>query len=152
MNYTTSSNSSSSELGGVLNAGSQFNITKCNFLNNEYNGSTNGIIDCTSASTFINCSIIENKGNYLFSHKPIIINCFLNENVVTRTVKDDPINFESTELHDSLISHYTTDKCSATYFYRKSKSYYEYQEDIKYIVKYVYKTSFFEAVNLSSLT
>ncbi|EAY02358.1 hypothetical protein TVAG_054560 [Trichomonas vaginalis G3] len=166
INFTTASNTSSTEVGSLFN--SRFNITKCNYLNNELTGSNNAIISCSSSSTtFLNCSFIGNKGNYLFDVKPNIVdNCYFNENNVTQTVRYNSVSFKSIQPFDFNISHYSTYYCPATYFYynppnldkNKKDSRKKFKEDeldlkdINFIINKVYKTSFVEAVNFSTLT
>ncbi|EAY07869.1 hypothetical protein TVAG_142230 [Trichomonas vaginalis G3] len=163
INFTTASNSSSIGVGSLFN--NDCNITKCNYLNNEFTGNYYSIINCYDHSTtFLSCSFIGNKGNYLFYPRPNIVdNCYFNENNVTQTVNGDPIRYELIQPLDSFISHYTTDKCSATYPYhnleknkKDSRKKFKGDEldlkDIKIIINKVYKTSFVEAVNFSTLT
>ena len=79
INLTTASNSSSSFQSVISHYEGNYNITKCNYLNNECQGgefSTDAIIRCYGSCTFSNCSFIGNKGNYLFSEKPTIDNCY----------------------------------------------------------------------------
>ncbi|EAY07661.1 hypothetical protein TVAG_273450 [Trichomonas vaginalis G3] len=153
INFTTASNTSSTEDGGICNFGN-FNFTKCNYLNNEYTGSDNAMILCYSFCTYSNCSFIGNKVNHLFYEKPKAIdNCyFKNNNVTVRTVHHGYSGiFESGDSLDSFISHYTTDKCSATYFYKKKVSEKKLKmKDVKNIVHNVFKTSFVVSVNISS--
>ncbi|EAX99370.1 hypothetical protein TVAG_015530 [Trichomonas vaginalis G3] len=158
MNFTTASNSSSTKYAVISNTGN-FKITKCNYLNNEFRASNWAIIFCSTSIRYSNCSFIGNKGNYLFYEKPIIDNCYFDENNFTQTVNDDPVTFESIQPFDFHISHYSTYFCSAKKLeLNKSKSYKKYEEDeldledIKCIINNVYKTSFVEAVNLSSST
>ncbi|EAX98651.1 hypothetical protein TVAG_403330 [Trichomonas vaginalis G3] len=118
INFTTASNSSSiSEVFSTSN----FNFTKCNYLNNECKGSDDTIILNYNADIYSNCSFIGNKGPYLFLNKPQAVdNCYFdNEGVTVQTVQNDnSASFESISPFDSLLSHYTTGDCSATYFYK----------------------------------
>ncbi|EAX87161.1 hypothetical protein TVAG_151520 [Trichomonas vaginalis G3] len=112
INFTTASNTSSTKYAGIRNSGN-FNFTKCNYLNNEYTGSDNAIIFCSSSSKYSSCSFIGNKGNYLFNKKPTIDNCYFNNNVVNQTISNNADTFDSIEPLDSFISHYST-YCFAT--------------------------------------
>ncbi|EAY10650.1 hypothetical protein TVAG_157270 [Trichomonas vaginalis G3] len=152
INFTTISNTSSKKQGVLANYGN-LNIKKCNYLNNEDTNNGDAIIWCDTSCTYSNCSFIGNKGNYLFAVKPTFDNCYFNNNDVNQTLKFDffPETFETGYPLDSFISHYTTDKCSATYFYKKKVSEKRLKmKDIKNIVHNVFKTSFVVSVNISS--
>ncbi|EAX95602.1 hypothetical protein TVAG_459510 [Trichomonas vaginalis G3] len=160
MNFTTASNTLSTKDGGMYNANGKFNLTKCNYLNNEYTGSYNAIISCWSFSTtFSNCSFIGNKGNYLFDRKPKAIdNCYFNNNVVNQTIKNYADTFDSIDSLDSFISHYSTYYCNAAKNEEnKDDTYKKYKEEklklknIKNIVNKFYRTPFLGAVNRSVL-
>ncbi|EAX90974.1 hypothetical protein TVAG_051750 [Trichomonas vaginalis G3] len=121
INFTTASNASSIKNGAICN-GDGLNITRTNYLNNEYNGSYNAIIYVDTVF-YSNCSFIGNKGNYLFDKKPKAVeNCYFNDNNVTQIVRSYQITYESIQPLDSLIIHYTTDKCSVTYFYPQKQT------------------------------
>ena len=94
LNLTTASNTSSKELGAIHNINGNFSITKCNYLNNKYNGTQNAIIVCSTSTsysiTYSSCSFIENKGNYLFDRKPTIDNCYFNN--TERFEPNDPLD------------------------------------------------------------
>ena len=137
MNFTTASNSSSTKYAVIYNYGN-FKITKCNYLNNEFRASNWAIIFCSTSIRYSNCSFIGNKGNYLFYKKPIIDNCYFDENNFTQTVNDDPVTFKSIQPFDFHISHYSTEKCSATYFYNKKHSFNEEFMQLKKM-RYIYR-------------
>ncbi|EAY23097.1 hypothetical protein TVAG_183330 [Trichomonas vaginalis G3] len=154
--FTTASNTSSTHYAVTFN--NKCNVTKCNYLNNDYTGSDNGIIYSYRNSTnFSSCSFIGNKGNYLFDVKPNIVdNCYFNENNVTQTVRNDPISYDSNDSLDSFISHYSTEQCPTTNLEKNKKdSNLKFKKgklkikDIKNIVNKSFKTSFIVAVNMS---
>ncbi|EAY06923.1 hypothetical protein TVAG_057170 [Trichomonas vaginalis G3] len=154
--FATASNTTSSEYCGIAHFARTVTITKCNYLSNVCKGSDSVIINCYyfSICTYSNCSFIDNKGNYLFSSKPNIVdNCYFNENNFTQTVRGYS-TFKSIKSLDLFISHYSTYFCSAINLeYNNPYKKYEKEElnleDIKNIVNKVYNTSFVEAVNLS---
>ncbi|EAX92323.1 hypothetical protein TVAG_200590 [Trichomonas vaginalis G3] len=151
INFTTASNASSTDYAVIENSIGKFNITKCNYLNNEYTGSTNGIIYCSSSCTYSSCSFIGNKGNYLFNKKPTIDNCYFNNNEVRQTT------FDSIEPLDSFISHYSTYCIAAKNEENKDDTFKKYKEEklkmknLKNVVKKIYRTPLVGAVNLSVL-
>ncbi|EAX91965.1 hypothetical protein TVAG_387430 [Trichomonas vaginalis G3] len=161
INFTTASNSTSTDDNVISNYGSNFNITKCNYLNNKFIGSS-GIFDCDIKCSYSSCSFIGNKGIYLFDSKPkSVVNCYFN-NDVTQTISNNAATYEPIQPFDFYISHYSTYYCPATYFSynlvkneKDSRKKFKEDEldldDIKIIVNKVYKTSFVEAVNFSNL-
>ena len=73
-----------------------------------------------------------------------------------QTVYNDLFYFESVKPFDSAIIHFTTYYCPGTNFYDKNNSYNDDEdefdlEDIKNIAINVYKMSFCEVINASSL-
>ena len=119
MNFTTISNTSSQLWGGMSNLGN-FTITKCNYLNNKYSESEHAIISCSHSTTYSNCSFIGNQGDYLFSYKPIIENCYINENIINLTlIFDYSGTIESISPLDSFITHYAIEGCPFLYFSNK---------------------------------
>ncbi|EAX90572.1 hypothetical protein TVAG_376280 [Trichomonas vaginalis G3] len=159
INFTTASNTSSTEIAGIYNSEGEYSITKSNYLNNEYTGSDFAIIWCTSSTKYSSCSFIGNKGIYLFFPEPkSVYSCFFNNNNVIRAINNYPDTFDSVEQLDSFISHYSTYYCiAAKTEENKVDSYKKYQKEklklknIKIIVKKVYKTPFVRAVTLSVL-
>ncbi|EAX86288.1 hypothetical protein TVAG_457700 [Trichomonas vaginalis G3] len=115
INFTTASNTSSSEAQGIYHEGT-LHSTYCNYLNNECRETNNAIFYCRSKCKYSKCSFIENKGTYLFRRKPEIENCYFAENTFERNVHyDESFTLESFESFNSSIVHYSTDGCSATY-------------------------------------
>ena len=163
LNFTTVSNCSSSEFCIVMVGSLTNNVTNCNYLNNEFSGdesvdSSSSVISCPFSCPFSNCSFMGNKGNYLFPDRPTILNCFLHENTLIRTVQFDPYNSfraESIESFDSFISHYAVEGCPGAYYHNKDISDKKMKrEKIKMrnkIAINVYRTSISEVLNLSSI-
>ena len=148
INFTTASNTSSLGMGGMMNLGN-IAIINCNYLNNEYRGVDKGIIYCSRTCTYSNCSFIGNKENYLFYFNPSFENCYFNENTVRQTFYDDSLTIETMEPLDSTISHYITDGCPSAYYNDpladKTLIIDKFDlEDIKKMVKNVYKSSIFD--------
>ncbi|EAX90973.1 hypothetical protein TVAG_051740 [Trichomonas vaginalis G3] len=153
INFTTASNTSSTEQGGIFNSQNTINIIKCNYLYNSYTGSINGLILNSGTVTFSNCSFIRNKGNFLFSDKPYIIHCYFKDNDIKRISSDNNVYIDPGEPFDSYLSHYAMDKCPDTYLEQRS-----FEEEDKFLIEAIkfvamgaYNTSFCEAMHLSSL-
>ncbi|EAY10670.1 hypothetical protein TVAG_157470 [Trichomonas vaginalis G3] len=151
INFTTASNTSSTELDGMYNLG-DFNIIKCNYLYNECTGDDAAIIDCDTSCTYSNCSFIGNKGYCLFDEEPYLDNCYFDNKDVTQTVWDGYSGtFESINPLDSFISHYAVEGCPSTYFYKKEESEKTLKmKDIENIIINILLTSFVVTVNISS--
>lgn len=161
MNFTTVSNSSSSEIAVIYNYGT-FNISNCNYLNNEFSGNNEAIIFCTSLCAFSNCSFIRNKGNFIFSRKPYVIDhCYSKENEVSQAIRGSETSIDPCEPIDLLISHYSTYYCQVEYNNNnpnlgrnKQKSLEEVKHDnfdlkeFKIIVKSIYKITFCQVLNI----
>ena len=110
MNLTTVSNVTSSEWA-AMSCYSLFKFTKCNYLNNECSGNTNSVIYSSQSGHYSNCSFIRNKANSMFYEYPQIDNCYFKDNAVIKASDRGNGRIVIGEPLDSIISHYSTNRC-----------------------------------------
>ncbi|EAY10677.1 hypothetical protein TVAG_157540 [Trichomonas vaginalis G3] len=161
INFTTVSNTSSSEEGVMYNTdGYSFDIIKCNFINNQYTSTHFAFIGCGSSTNYSNCSFIENKAEERFFYGlPFFKNCYFHENTYVeftgRSMDEPPVSIESGEPLDSLLTHYADEGCISKLSEFKLDITLKVDKiDIENVINIaisIYKISFCQVLNVSLL-
>ncbi|EAX92967.1 hypothetical protein TVAG_416290 [Trichomonas vaginalis G3] len=114
MNFTTVSNISGPDGHGMSVYG-ELNFTKCNFLYIEVGSD----VIANDLNEFSYCSIIGNKGYFIFIFKPTIIDCFFDKNTIEHTASNLISSVSPNEPFDLFLSHYADHGCSFVYESKK---------------------------------